>query len=71
MGEDKYEHSLGYTYTEKKDCSNFFPESNFEKYAAEHIKILHEKFDNLSKERNVAPRLDAESSSEEETIESY
>lgn len=71
MGEDKSEHGLGYTYTEKKDCSNFFPKSKFEIYATELIRILHEKVDNLAEERNIDQQINVESSFKEESTKSY
>lgn len=70
-GEQNFGYSTGSTLTAMKESTNFFPETNFEKYTAEQIRILHDKFENLAREYRVAPPQVAESSSEEESMESF
>lgn len=46
MGENILGYNTGNTSTTTMIGTNFFPETNFEKYAAEQIRILHDKYDN-------------------------
>lgn len=71
MGNDHTKYNKGSTPTEMGDHTNIFPETNFERYAAEHIRILHDKYDNLARESHANQQLEVESSSEEDSIESF
>lgn len=68
MGENCVDHCSKHCDTKKLDNSNFFPESKFDKYVAQQIRILHEKFDKLGKDHKDASGIYGENLAKEESL---